>query len=79
MGTEEGPTTEDDNGQRWKLTVRGLKWRRRSRFNNGAEATPTVEADKRQSSEMLGHAGFLHGEGWCMGRNSKKGGGTGAI
>jgi hypothetical protein len=29
MGSEEGRMVEDDDGQRWELTVRGLKWWRR--------------------------------------------------
>jgi hypothetical protein len=26
-GSDEGPMAEDDDGQRWEVTVRGLKWR----------------------------------------------------
>jgi hypothetical protein len=39
---------EDDDGQRWELTVRGLKRQRRHRFPSGVAVAPAARVDRRQ-------------------------------
>jgi hypothetical protein len=47
-GSEEGPMVEDDDGQRWELTLRGLKRRQRLRFPGEVVAASAAGVDRRQ-------------------------------